>query len=174
MVAPWPKASAKLLDPEAEASMERFKAVVTAIRTTRAELNVPHDRRPSIHLIAKPSKVRLFLDLNVLLQAMAQVGDITVAASGRRPKDAAAALVEGIEVFVPLAGLIDVQKELARLKQQVEALNRQLAQVDARLRDEQFTSKAPKDVIEQAKDRRTHVQESLKKLSEHLAVLQSM
>ena len=174
MVAPWPKASAKLLDPEAEASMERFKAVVTAIRTTRAELNVPHDRRPSIHLIAKPSKVRLFLDLNVLLQAMAQVGDITVAASGRRPKDAAAALVEGIEVFVPLAGLIDVQKELTRLKQQVEGLNRQLAQVDARLRDEQFTSKAPKDVIEQAKDRRTHVQESLKKLSEHLAVLQSM
>ncbi len=174
MIAPWPKASTKLLDPEAEASIGRFKAVVTAIRTTRAELNVPHDRRPAVHLIAKPSKVRIFLDLNLLLRAMAQVGDITVAASGKRPKDAATAMVEGIEVFVPLTGLIDVQKELARLKQQVEALNRQLAQVDARLRDAQFTSKAPKDVIDQAKDRRTQVQESLKKLSEHLAVLQSM
>jgi len=83
-------------------------------------------------------------------------------------------VVDGVEVLMPLAGLIDPARERQRLRQRVEDLTKQLAQVDSRLRDKQFTQKAPTDVVEQAKARRAQVRETLKKVSDHLAVLQAM
>ncbi|MBI4343030.1 MAG: class I tRNA ligase family protein, partial [Candidatus Omnitrophica bacterium] len=175
MTAAWPKASSKLIDEEAEEAMEQFQAVVGAIRNTRAELNLPLDSRPAVRLVAKQPKIRQFFDAHrPLLQALAQVGETVVEAAGQRPKDAAAMVVDGIEVLIPLAGLIDTQKERARLQQRVEELTKQLAQTEARLKDKRFTGKAPKEVVEQTKARRTQIQDTLKKFSDHLAVLQSM
>ena len=175
MLASWPKASAKLIDEEAEEYMARFQAVVGAIRNTRAELNLPLDSRPTVRLVSKQPKVRQFLDTHrPLLQALAQVGDTAVESAAQRPKDAAAMVVDGIEVLIPLAGLIDTQKERARLQQRVDELTKQLAQTEARLNDKQFTGRAPKEVVEQTKARRTEIQDTLKKFSDHLAVLQSM
>ena len=67
----------------------------------------------------------------------------------------------------------DIDKERERLRQRLEELTKHLAQIDARLRDAQFTGKAPAEVVEQTKQRRTEVQETLAKFSDHLAVLTS-
>jgi valyl-tRNA synthetase len=175
MVAPWPKPAQRLIDEEAEAHFERFKAVITAIRNTRAELNVPLESRPLVRLVTKQPKVREFFDAHrPLMQTMAQVGDIIVEPIGQRPKDAAAMVVDGIEVLVPLAGLIDPQQERVRLQQCVDELTKQFSQLDVRLRDKQFTDKAPKDVVAQTKERRAQVRETLKRFSEHLSVLSSL
>ena len=175
MVAPWPKANAKLINRVAEEHFKRFQAVVGAIRNTRAELNVPLDSRPPVHLLSKQPKVRTFFDSHrSLLQATAQVGEVQVAASGHKPKGAVATIVDGIEVLVPLAGLIDVEKERARLQQRIAELTRHLSQTEARLKDNQFTSKAPKEVVEQTMLRCGELGDTLKKFNQHLATLQSM
>ena len=175
MTAAWPKASSKLVDEEAEADMGRLQAVVGAIRNTRAELNLPLDSRPAIRLVTKQPKVRQFFDAHrPLVQALTQAGDTAVESSAQRPKDAAAMVVDGVEILMPLAGLIDTQKERARLQQRVEELTKHLAGIEARLKDKQFTAKAPAEVVEQTKTKRAEVQETLKKFSDHLAVLQAM
>ena len=73
-----------------------------------------------------------------------------------------------------LAGLIDPLKERDRLAQRIAELTGELTRLETRLRDAQFTQKAPPDVVQQVKDRRSQVQDSLKKFSEYLAVLQTM
>jgi len=171
----WPKPSKSLHDASADRSFEQLKAVIGAIRNTRAELNVPPDRRPAVRLVAKQAAVRRFFDAHRgLLEALARTGEITLAEKGARPKHAAATIVDGIEVIMPLEGLIDIEKERARGEQRVKELTSELARVKTRLTDRQFTRKAPKEVVEQAKARRGQLEHTLKKVSEHVAVLRSM
>ena len=175
MVAAWPEADKKLINAEAEKQFASFQAVVTAIRTTRAELNVPVDRKPSVHLIAKDAGVRSFFKAHGLwLQALAQVSEVAVSEQGEKQKDTASAVVDGVEVLLPLAGLIDKEKETQRLKQRVAELARWLESTSKRLNDPQFTGKAPAEVIEQTKAQQAQNQETLKKLNEYLSVLQAM
>jgi len=176
MVAPWPKAAKKLMDPDAEEQFERFKAVVTSIRTTRAELNVPNDRKtPVVWVISKDVATRHFFDNHkALLQALAQVSEVAALEDFHKQKDATTAVLDGVEVVIPLGGLIDVQKETQRLQQRVTELTNHLARTDARLRDPQFTEKAPPEIIEQTRNQRAQIHETLKKVSEYLSVLQAM
>ncbi|MBI3020965.1 MAG: valine--tRNA ligase [Candidatus Omnitrophica bacterium] len=175
MVAEWPKASKRMVDDEAEALMERLQAVVTAIRNTRAELNVPLGSRPLVRLSSAKPSVRTFFETHrALLQALAQTGEVSVDATRRREKHAAAMVVDGIEILMPLAGLIDLKKEEARLQQKIEELNRYISQTGVRLRDSQFVTKAPKDVVEDTKARLAQAEETHRKLSDLLALVQSM
>jgi len=175
MIAEWPKVSKKFMDEEAEAQFERFRQVVTAIRTTRAELNIPPDRRPPVCLVAKDAVVRAFFEAQgVLLRALAQVSNVSVTPQAAKQKDAASAVVDGIEVLLPLAGLIDTEKEAKRLQQRVAELTHYVARTESRLSDPQFIGKAPAEVVEQTRTQLAQAHDTLKKLNEYLSVLQSM
>jgi valyl-tRNA synthetase len=175
MVAAWPTPSKRLIDDDAEELIEQFKAVVTAIRNTRSELNVPLGSRPPIHLASAKPAVRAFFESHrALLQTLAHAGEVRVSAGRQRLQQAAATVVDGIEVLIPLVGLIDAAQERQRLQQRVDELTKQLSQLDQRLHDAQFTTKAPQDILEQTKTRRAQVRETLKKFSDHLAAIQSM
>ena len=153
----------------------RFQAVVGAIRNTRAELNIPLDSRPPVGVASTQASVRAFFETHrPLLQALASLGEVNVEATRQRAKNVAAMVVDGIEVLMPLAGLIDPAKERARLQQRVEELTKQLSGAERQMKNSEFTSKAPKEVIEQVKARRAQLQETIKKFSDHLAILQSM
>ena len=86
----------------------------------------------------------------------------------------AAMVVDGIEVLIPLAGVIDPVRERTRLEGKLQELEQQLAQVEARLKDRQFAARAPQEVVEQTKARRDQVRDTLKKTSEHLTVIRSL
>ena len=175
MTAPWPKPSTSLLDPEAERLFDRFKAVVVAIRTTRAELNVPAESRPQVRLASTQAAVRSFFETHrPLLQALASIGTVDVETRRQRVKHAAATVVDGIEVLIPLEGLIDPDKERQRVRQRVQELTKHLAQLDGRLKNQEFTRKAPKEVVDQARTKRQQVHETLKKFSDHLALLKTL
>jgi valyl-tRNA synthetase len=175
MRALWPKPTKTLVNREAETRFAQLQAVISAIRTTRAELNVPLASKPPVRLAMKDASARSFFEeQRSLLQTIANVSDVFVSAKSERQKDAASSIVDGIEVVVPLAGLIDTAKETQRLQQRVTELTNYLAKTDARLRDPQFTGKAPAEIIEQTKAQRAQTQDTLKKLSEYLTVLQSM
>ncbi len=175
MVAEWPKASKKLIDEKAEEQFEQFKAVVVTIRNTKAELNVPLDARPPVRLSSAQAPVRAFFEAHrPLLQVLAGTGEISVEAARQRIKHAAASVVDGIEVVIPLEGMIDPAKERGRLEQRITELTNHVKRLEAQLANTQFTKRAPRDVVEQTKTALTQARENLKKSSEHLAVLQSM
>jgi len=175
MVAPWPKASKRWFDQDAEVKFELFQSVVTAIRNTKQELNVPSETRPPVQLSTKRRQVREFFEeQRPFVQALAQVGEVTVGEAITRSRDAAATVVDGIEVIVPLSGLIDVARERQRVQTHVQELSEELARLEAKLKDRQFIQRAPEDVVAQTKARRTQVTETLKKFTSHLHLLESL
>ncbi len=175
MTATWPTIDPRRTDPEAETLFEQFKAVITAVRTTRAELNLPVTSRPGLSVRTSDAGARAFFESHqALLESLAQVERVAISATGDRPKHAAVSIVDGIEVMIPLAGLIDPQKESHRLQQRVAELQQELGRVDSRLANEQFTGKAPPEVVGQARARRQQLVDTIKKFSDHLAVIRSM
>ena len=175
MTAPWPKTEKRWIDSEAEHQFELFKGVVTAIRTMRAELNVPIDTRPPARFSAKDDRTRQFLEAHrPFVQALAQIGEVAIGEALAKSRDAAATVVDGIEVILPLTGVIDASKERQRLQTRISELSEELSRLEAKLKDRQFVQRAPKEVVAQTKARRTQVDETLQKFSGHLKLVESL
>jgi valyl-tRNA synthetase len=175
MLAEWPKADKKLINHEAEVEFALFQAVVGAIRNIKAELNLPNESRPPI-IISSASKEKesFFSDNKAFVQALSQSGEVRVERLIQRPGDAAVAVIEGMEIIIPLSGLIDVVKERARIQVRLNELKEEVSRLDSKLKDKQFTQKAPKEIVEQTKARRKQVNDTFEKFSTHMKLLEGM
>jgi len=160
---------------EVEEQFELFKAIVTAIRNTKQELNVPLDARPPVQLATKQLNVREFLETQrPFVQALAQVGEARVDEGIASSRDAATTVVDGIQVVVPLAGVIDVSRERQRIQTRVQELSEELTRLNEKLKDRHFVQRAPKEIVSQTKNRSVQVAETLQKFTSHLQLLQSL
>jgi valyl-tRNA synthetase len=175
MRAPWPTAEARWRAPEIEAQFATFQAIVAGIRNTRAELNVPVDTKPAVRLAATSPDTRRFLEeQRAGLQLLAHVGEVSVAETVAKSRDSAATVVDGVEVVLPLAGLIDVARERGRIQARIEELAQELSRIDARLADAQFTDRAKPEIVEHTRARRAEVVETVKKFAGHLELLHAL
>ncbi|HEX9780894.1 MAG TPA: valine--tRNA ligase [bacterium] len=173
MRGPWPSPDESLLDEEAERDVALLKAVIVTARNLRAELHVPADVRPALKLFSPDAATRALLESHAgWLAALARMDGVSIEPEGApRPACAAADIAESVELFMPLAGVIDVEAERRRLAQQLEALSREQSRLEARLGDERFTGRAPAEVVEQARARTGELARDIRKIGRHLATM---
>ena len=123
MLAQWPEADHELINSDAEAEMEWLKSIIVAVRTIRSESNIPPGDELALILgntVAEDS-ARVTRHTQALAK-LAKVASITIAKSGEEQPPTLSALAGTIEVMVPMAGVIDVDKELARLDKELDRL----------------------------------------------------
>ncbi|MFM9025125.1 MAG: valine--tRNA ligase [Planctomycetaceae bacterium] len=151
MVAAWPTPPASWSDATTEARFGTFLAVVGAIREIRARQNVPPKTRVSVAIRTSPETAALLEPMHAAIASMAVADLAAVGPAAAGPPSAATASAAGCEVFVDLAGLVDVAAEIARLEREnaktagfIEAKKKKLA-------DETFAARAPAAVV--AKER---------------------
>jgi len=168
MLAPFPKARRKDHDPAAERDMAVLMAVISAIRNIRGEMRIP----PSTTLRAvlkpaTPKATRLLKGQAALVQALARC-EVTVDPRAARPAASAMAIADGVECFVPLGGLVDLEAERQRLAKEIKKVEDQIAFLKGKLGRQEFRAKAPRDVVEREKGRLAEQQEVRAKLRESL------
>ena len=172
--ASWPAAEEGMRDPAAEAQMEILMEVVRAIRHVRSEMNVPPGTRAKAILVAPEEEVRKLLSRwGGYVRDLARC-DLEVAAGlSGRPEQAAHAVARGVEIFVPLKGLIDLEKEIGRLEKELAAVGRELARVQGKLANENFLNKARPEVIEKERAKEADLLSAKEALAGRLALLKS-
>ncbi|MHB1042092.1 MAG: valine--tRNA ligase [Eubacteriales bacterium] len=149
MKATWPARREKLIDPGAEEDMELLMEVVRAIRHIRGEMGVPPGKKAITLLVAPEEEARSVLKRGAnYIQGLASTEVKIYRTLPDKPEQAAHASVKGVEIFLPLKGLIDIEKEVARLKKELEATERDLRRVLGKLGNPGFVSKAPAAVVE--------------------------
>ncbi|MCZ6917835.1 MAG: valine--tRNA ligase [Gemmatimonadetes bacterium] len=144
----WPETVAALADDEAEATFAAVQALVTAIRTIRAEYGVKQGQEIGAHV--EPASAQTRAALEAERGTISRLAKVDVL-SFETPKDSVgghAVLPDGSAVFVPLGNAIDVAAECERLQSEVDRLETQLQQVTMKLRNEKFTARAPAEVVE--------------------------
>ena len=172
MRAPWPTPDRARRDEEAERAIARLQALVTAVRNLRGELGVPVASRPALVLRSGDAATRSFFEAHrPLAQALAGLGELKIDAAAKRPPQSAAIVLEQLEAFLPLTGLIDVDEARAKLDRHIEELTAERGRLEARLGDAAFTERAPAEIVAQARTRQGQVKDALAKLLEHRAAL---
>lgn len=175
MISKWPVADENLIDPEAERGMNAIMDSIKAIRNMRAEVNAnPGKKIPAIMLVSEDLR-EVVANNDSYIKLLGGIDNLELRPlNGEKPENAMAAVVTGIEVYLPLAGLIDVEKENQRLSKELAAMEKDLQRVGGKLNNAGFLAKAPEDVI--AKERAKYEElsgkiEAVKKRMAYLAEL---
>ena len=175
VIAPYPKASADLADASAEDAVALMQEVVTAVRNIRGEMGI--DPKKKVALIANASELaprELLATLKDMVSDLAKLESFEIRESGTPPKGAATAIVEGIELFVPLAGLVDPKVESARLAKEVGKLDGGIDVIMKKLGNDNFVKNAPEDVVIEQREKLMELQQKRDKLQESLTRLKEM
>ena len=151
-LAPWPTREG-LTDEAAEAEIGWVVDLVTAIRSVRAEMNIPPASLTPLVLAGASAETKGRAQRwNDVVKRMARLADISFA--DRAPEGAVQLLVRGEVATLPLKGLIDFSAERARLDKELARAESDIKRVDAKLANEKFVANAPEEIVEEEKEKR--------------------
>lgn len=166
---PWPSLDQSFKDEKLEESLRLIQEVVTAVRSVRAELNVPPGKKSDLYVkVNELSQAELLLTHIEYFRSLARVEELHCGTDTKKPPLSASAVIPGAEIFLPLSGLIDLEKEKSRLQKNLDELKVQLEKVSKKLANADFLSSAPKDIIERERVKKEDYQERIGRLNQNL------
>ena len=174
VAATWPEPNPALDDPTSESAMNTIMSVIDSIRSIRGEMNVPPSSEIEVLIQTPDAGTRELLanHLEEYLPAFTRFTRILIADYQKKPDAAAAAVIGDIVIYIPLAGLIDIDKETARLQKRLDKVIADLDNTQNTLKNPNFIDRAPDAVVEQKKSRSESLASEKEKLTANLRMLQ--
>ncbi len=152
------------IDPTDSAKVERLKDLIVAIRNIRTEMNVEASKKVTALINCLDDSLKDYLLYNQRIIAdLAKTAEIK--ATSKRPPHSSISVMQGLEVYIPLAGIIDIEKEKQRIIKETENLTQELNKINRRLQDTNFLNNAKPEVIEREKERQIAFQGKLARLN---------
>ncbi|MGY3527424.1 valine--tRNA ligase [Bradyrhizobium sp. USDA 4452] len=157
-------------DPAAEAEIGWVVDLVTAMRSVKAEMNIPPSTLTPLVIVTTSDETRDRAQRwNETIKRLARLSDISFADAA--PEGAMQLLVRGEVVALPLKGVIDLAAERARLEKELGKADADIKRVDAKLSNEKFVANAPEELVEEEKEKRAAAQERRAKILEAIELL---
>jgi valyl-tRNA synthetase len=151
-LAAWPVFKPEHVADDAVREMEQLMEVIRAVRNIRAEVNVPMSKK--IELLLKPGSPEIeaiFQKNTEYIRRFCNTSNLEINSQLVSPEKAMTAIVTGVELFLPLAGLIDISQEIIRLDKELQSLHGEVDRIEKKLANEGFVAKAPVKVIDEEK-----------------------
>ena len=173
MISSWPVYKDEWSFPEEEKSVELIKEAVRGIRNTRTDMNVPPSRKASVYVVSEDAEVRkIFGKGTVFFKTLAFASDVSIQEDKSGiDDDAVAVMIPKAALYIPFADLVDIDKEIERLKKEEVRLEGELKRVNGMLGNEKFISKAPADKIAEEKGKLEKYTAMMAQVRERLAHL---
>lgn len=169
-----PEADRSAIDAAAVLEMTFLQSLVEGVRTIQGEMNVPAGKSCDVVINCHDeAQLRAVRENTHFLERLARIGAIDAAVGAPRPRLSASTVVAGADVFVPLAGLIDIAVERQRLTKEIERVTGLLKGIDSKLGNAKFVGNAPDDVVEREKEKQSSFRRTLEKLHTNLQSLEN-
>jgi len=152
MIAPWPESDPARRDPNIEAQFARFQEVLRAVREIRTRQGVPPRKRIDFAVRCEAATARLLQPMAAYFESMAGARAAALGPTVQSPPLAANTSLPGMEVYVDLADLIDVEAEIARKREELSKLESRIASQSKKLANESFLQRAPAAVVQKERD----------------------
>jgi valyl-tRNA synthetase len=158
MISDYPSFNKKNVHPESIAEIEALKEICYNIRNIRGEMNVPPDLEVTVLIKTSSEFVEKLIEENGgIIRFLSKLGELVSGKNIEKPESSASAVGSGYELYLPLKGLIDIEKEKSRLSRELQKLEEEIAKSVKKLKTPDFLEKAPDSVIETEKQRlQTH------------------
>lgn len=175
VVAAYPTVHPEQMDEKAAEEMEFLMDFIRSVRTVRNEMNTPLSK--PINIIAKVSDAAHYAVLKENESYIARFSNPEEFVYGEdveAPSDAVTSVITGAEIYLPLAGLINIEDEIARLEKEAEKLQQEVDRVEKKLSNEKFVAKAPAAVVEAERAKGTDYQTQREAVLERIATLKKI
>ncbi|WP_179205594.1 valine--tRNA ligase [Enterococcus cecorum] len=174
VVASYPEVNA-FSDESAAEGMEVLKEVIRAVRNIRAEVNTPLSKAVTLLIQANDEKVQAFLTANQnYIMRFCNPDELVIATELAVPDMAMSQVITGATIYLPLANLINLTEEIARLEKELAKLDGEVKRVQGKLANERFVSKAPQAVVEQERAKEADYLEKQQAVAQRIAQLKEL
>ncbi len=172
MIASFPTVQEKLKNPLSSQKIELIQELVYHIRNIRGEMNIPPDKKLDIIIQTKDKKIHtLFTDYEKYILSLGKVLSIDVKDAYTSDSKCATSVGKGYELFIPLEGLIDLNKEKARLQKDLAKAEKELSKSQSKLSNEKFLTNADETIVEKEKTKLDQAQTDIEQIKKNLSTL---
>ncbi|HLR65180.1 MAG TPA: valine--tRNA ligase [Pseudogracilibacillus sp.] len=173
-VASWPIVNESFNFTAEVKQMETIMAMIRSVRNIRAEVDTPMSRKVNMLIQAHSAEIAEELQKErQYIERFCNTEELTIDTNIDAPKQAMSAVVTGAEIFLPLEGLIDFEKELARLAKELEKWEKEVALVERKLSNEGFVAKAPEQLVEKEREKLIDYKEKYASVQARIAELEA-
>ena len=167
MMQSYPEYSEKLNFPEDEANFGMVMDAIKAVRARRSEMNVPPSRKS--HLIIVTDKAKAFTDGEKFICKLAYASGVEIRAELPESTDGMVSVItDNARMFMPMAELVDLEKERARMEKELANAKKQLDGQNAKLANENFVSRAPEKVVNAEREKKAKLEALIENLEKSL------
>lgn len=162
VIAAYPQVNKKYIDEQIDADMKLIQETITAIRTLRKQVNLAPKVEINIHIkVASDEQVDLLRSYENYFLKLAKVINMQSDVNIKKPASSIAAVVQNMEVYLPLEGLVDLEEERNKLNRQIDKLNIELKKINNKLNNTKFIANAPDDIVTKEKEKYVEVKTKL-------------
>ncbi len=169
VTASWPMVKPELSNEQSKRDMEQLMEIIRAVRNTRSEVNTPMSKQIPMMIKTNSEAISERLETErPFIERFCNPSILTISTDVEVPEEVITTAVTGGSVILPLEGLIDMEKEIARLEKELEKWQKELERVDKKLSNEKFVAKAPEKIINEEKEKQALYTEKYNSVQERL------
>jgi len=171
IVTNWPMIDKRWINKSLEDEMKILKNLISSVRTIRSQMNVPPNRLCSMVVQCNNQQKSILNSHSLIIKSLAKIDNINMTQDAKKPAQAATAIVDNMEIFIPLHGIIDLDLEKSRLQKRINELNMHLVTVNNKLENKDFLKRAPEDVVLREKDKKENMVLELEKITKNFDMI---
>ncbi|MGA4517689.1 valine--tRNA ligase [Solibacillus silvestris] len=174
-VAAWPTVNPAFNFTAEAGDMQLLMDIIRSVRNIRAEVNTPMSKKVPMTISAKDEQTSAVLEVNKgYIEKFCNPDGLTIGANLEAPAQAMSAVVSGAEIFMPLAGLINIEEETARLEKELDKWAKEVKLVSGKLSNERFVSKAPEALVATEREKLADYEAKYATVEKRIAELKNM
>ncbi|QKS71871.1 valine--tRNA ligase [Paenalkalicoccus suaedae] len=173
-VAAWPTKQDDQINKQSVKDMKVVQDIIRSVRNTRSELNVPMSREITLHVSAASDDVLSQLErAKSYLERFCNPSELVLGVNLPAPEKSMSSVLESVELYLPLAGLLDLDAEMKRLEGEIKRLDGEVLRVEKKLSNEGFVAKAPQHVVDEERAKAKSYSEQREKVAARLEELKN-
>ena len=171
IISPWPTEDKGVINKEIDNKMMMLQDIISSVRAIRSRMNIPPSKKIELNIKSDEEQTE-FIDKNSeLIIALARLDSYSAGSSVQKPSKSAAAVIHGMELYIPLGGLVDLDKESLQLNKRKTKIELLLSDIKKKLSNENFVSRAPEDIVKREQDKMIELKDELEKIDSNLNML---
>lgn len=175
VVAEYPVVHAEFTDEKAAKGMEVLKELIRSVRNIRSEVNTPLSKPITLLIHTTDKEIDQFLVENKnYIERFCNPEELVISEKVEAPELAMSAVLTGAKIYLPLAGLINIEEEITRLEKELDKWNKEVKRVQGKLANERFVASAPAEVVDQEREKEKDYLEKQQAVQERIQQLRTI